>query len=529
VRVSWFAFLFSIVVADVSEVFAQNYSLYDGYFLNPYIYNPAAAASSRAQVFAGYRKQWFGISGAPTVFTLTGSTLLDGSRAGVGVKVSSISRGFLNTTDASISYAYGVLLNKASKLFFGLSGGLLSNSVNLTDVTNVSDPALGTLSSGLIPSASFGMLLTSGSGLNVGLTLPKLITDQQLNSKYSFSYFDNAIVTASFSKWDPNPKVVKKGKGKVMGKAKKSVNIPLELFSIYRYSAYGSSIEATAKYNFNQYIWISAGYRQYQGLIPGIGINANDFSFSYFYEPGIGGDMPLKTHDILLSLRFGKVNKFREKPLPTPVNKTLPPQTKAIVKKPETTKPIATTKPVETKPVVTKPVETKQQPTVTQPIKQGTITKTTTVTPRKDSVAVQHRPRLGRTQIDTSSVSREHAEERRQLDEHLAEHADGKHDDAHNQPVNERHDFVKRGTHHEELDAATYVIGGAFKSRANAEHYSKTLNSMGYKADFGHLSIRSIWYVFIAQEDSIDEAKKERERLRKNKIFSQVWLLTVQE
>lgn len=524
-RVSWFAFLLFLLVADVSEVFAQNYSLYDGYFINPYIYNPAAAASSRAQVFAGYRKQWFGIAGAPTVFTLTGSTLIDGSRAGVGVKVSSISRGFLNSTDASLSYAYGVPLNKASKLFFGLSAGALSNSVNLTDVSNASDPALGTLTSSIIPSASFGMLLTSGTGLNVGVTLPKLITDQQLNSKYSFSYFDNAIFTASYSKWDPNPKTIKKGKGKAIGKAKKSTNIPVELFTIYRYSSYGSTIEATAKYNFNQYIWISAGYRQYAGLIPGIGINANDFSFSYFYEPGIGGEMPLKTHDVLLSLRFGKVNKFRDKPHPVPVSKTIPPQTKAVTKQPET-KPVVT-KP-ETKPANTKPVVTPQTK-VTQPANQGVATKKPETTPKKDSAVVRHQPRLGRSQVDTSLVSREHAEERRQLDEHLAAHADGKHDDPHNQPVNERHDFVKRGTHHEELDAATYVIGGAFKSRINAEHYSTTLNSMGYKADFGHLSIRNIWYVFIAQEDSIDEAKKERERLRKNKIFSQVWLLTVQE
>jgi type IX secretion system PorP/SprF family membrane protein len=488
--------------------------------LNPYVYNPAAAASSRAQVFAGYRKQWFGISGAPTVFTLTGSTLVDGSRAGVGIKVSSISRGFLNSTEASLSYAYGVPLNKDSKLFFGLSGGLLSNSVNLSDVSNANDPALGSLSSNLIPSASFGMLLASGSGLNFGVTLPKLITDQQLNSKYSFSYLDNAVVTASFSKWDPNPKVLKKGKGKTLGKYRKTTNIPLELFSIYRYSIYGSTIEATAKYNFNQYIWISAGYRQYGGLIPGIGINANDFSFSYFYEPGIGGDMPLKTHDLLLSLRFGKVNKFRDKPLPTPINKTMPPaQTKAVVKKPETQQ--VATKPVETKP------QTKE---VTPPTKQETLVTKPVETPKQENTVVSHKPRMGRTAVtDTAAIAREHEEERRQLDKHIEDHADGKHDDPHNQPVNERHDFVKRGTHHEELDAATYVIGGAFKSRANAEHYSKTLNAMGFKADFGHLSIRNIWYVFIAQEDKIDEAKKERERLRKNKIFSQVWLLTVQE
>jgi len=510
-------FLFLLAIVCTSKCLAQNYPLYDGYFLNPFVYNPAAAATERVQVNAGYRRQWFGIAGAPTIFTLTGSVLVDETRAGIGFQINSFSRGFLNSTNASLSYAYGIPVNTKSKLFFGLSGGVLSNTVNLSDVATFSDPSLSTLSSSMVPSASFGLLLKGGSGLNLGLSLPKLITDQNLDAKYSFSYFDNAIVTASFSRWNPKPQVIKKGKGKSYGRSSKKVpNIPLEVFSIYRYSVYGSTIEGTAKYNFSPNFWLSASYRQYSGLIPGVGFATDDIAFSYFYEPGVGGDLPLKTHDLLLTLKFGQTRKFREKAPTPPVSKVI--TTNHPSKLVQKTQPVI--KPVDKKvELVKKPIVIAKNDTVkkTQPVVKPVEKK---VEPLKQPVT--------KAPVDSAAIKKAHEDERKQLDKHIEDHSEGKHDDAHTQPVNERHDFVKRGTHHEELDAATYVISGAFQSRVNAEHYAKTLTSLGYKADFGHLSVRNIWYVFVAQEAEIPAAKEARERLRQNKILSQVWLLTVQ-
>jgi len=242
-------------------------------------------------------------------------------------------------------------------------------------------------------------------------------------------------------------------------------------------------------------------FRQFSGIIPGAGFVTDDIAFSYFYEPGLGGDLPLKTHDLLLTIRFGKTNKFREKAPTPPASKVTPVNHPSkLVQK---TQPIV--KPVEKKIEPPKPVVTVKKDTVkkTQPVVQ---------------------PQVTQTPVDTAALRKAHEEERKQLDKHIEDHAEGKHAEVHSQPANERHDFVKRGTHHEELDAATYVISGAFQSRANAEHYAKTLTSLGYKADFGHLSVRKIWYVFVAQEPEIAVAKQERERLRKNKILSQVWL-----
>jgi len=496
------------------EVSAQNYPTYDGYFLNPFIYNPAAAATDQLQINASYRRQWFGIPGAPSISSLTASSLLDKTRAGIGFKVSSFSRGFLSSTDASFSYAYGVPLSKVNRLFFGLSGGLLSNTINLGELTSVSDPALVNASNSITPSASFGILFKNANGLNLGFTLPKLFNNlTSLDAKYSFSYFDNMIITASFSKWQPQPQIAKKGRGRSY-KSKKNANVPLELFTVYRYSTYGGLFEGTGKLNFNSNFWLSATYRQYAGIIPGIGFNMENVSFSYFYEPGIGGDLPLKTHEVLLSIHLGKTKKFREKaPVPPAAKVTTKPQT-IVAKKPDQVKKVEEKKIV---PVVTPIVAQKEE---------------------KKEVDVSHQPRFKRTDPmakidnanDTAATKKAHAEERKELDKHIEEHAEGKHDDTHSEPVNERHDFVKRGTHHEEMEIGTYVIAGAFQSRVNAEHYVNTLKSLGYKnSDFGHLSVRNLWYVFIAEEAEIPKAQVQRNKLQKNRIFKDVWLLTVQE
>jgi type IX secretion system PorP/SprF family membrane protein len=495
-----------VVMLANGEIKAQNYPIYNGYFLNPYIYNPAAAATERLQVNASYRRQWFGIPGAPSISSLTASTLLDGTRAGIGFKVSTFSRGILNSTDASVAYAYGVPLSKVNKLFFGLSGGMVSNTLNLSDVANPADAALTNASTGIVPNASFGVLFKNSNGLNLGFTLPKLFGVQSYNSKYSFSYSDNMIFTASFSRWQPSAPTAKRGKSRNY-KSKKSSNVPLELFAIYRYSSFGGLYEATGKFNFNTSVWLSATYRQYAGIIPGLGINTDNVSLGYFYEPGVGGDMPLKTHEILLNIHLGKDKKYREKkPVPPPSKITTAPQ-KVVAKVPD--KKI---EPVTKPPVVPPKVE------------------------KKDSVVV-HQPRfkkgadpLANVVSDTAGQYQRNLEERKALEKHIAEHAEGKHDDTHDQPVNQRHDFVKRGTHHEELEVATFVIAGAFQSRSNAEHYVSTLRSLGYKdADFGHLSVRNLWYVFIAEEAEIPDARKARNELQKNKIFRDVWLLTVQE
>lgn len=115
------------------------------------------------------------------------------------------------------------------------------------------------------------------------------------------------------------------------------------------------------------------------------------------------------------------------------------------------------------------------------------------------------------------------------LEEHAADpdelHNEG--EDAH--PHAERHEFVKKGAHKEELDLGNYVVAGVFKTPANAKHFAEGLTKLGFGSDYGHLTEKNLWYVYISQTDDINVAKADRDKFRKMKIFRDSWLLTVHQ
>src|SRR5687768_13730369 len=91
---------------------AQNFTVYNSYYINPYLYNPAEAATEFAYVFVNHRQQWMNIEGAPALTTVNFNTMLDNSHSAIGVKLSTFKRGLLNTSDASFTYAYGIAFNE---------------------------------------------------------------------------------------------------------------------------------------------------------------------------------------------------------------------------------------------------------------------------------------------------------------------------------------------------------------------------------------------------------------------------------
>jgi type IX secretion system PorP/SprF family membrane protein len=193
--------------------------------------------------------------------------------------------------------------------------------------------------------------------------------------------------------------------------------------------------------------------------------------------------------------------------------------------------------PVETKPpVVTQKTPATDKPTVTekpQVVEQKPQVVVAQQRPvRNDSVPRQHNPRLRQEMIETTLPTEELQHDETETLKRLEVHADNptEHHEDHPSvhPNAERHEFVKRGNHKEELDVADYVIGGVFKSDANAKHFSDGLIKLGFKADFGHLTEKNLWYVYLIQTSDINRAREERDRVRKMKILRDAWLLTVQ-
>lgn len=156
-----------------------------------------------------------------------------------------------------------------------------------------------------------------------------------------------------------------------------------------------------------------------------------------------------------------------------------------------------------------------------------------TSTIRKDTVVVKHKPRFNH--IDASmevlnvEVTEHNEQDEKERIARLAAHADDpdQHHEGGDHPNSERHEFVKKGGHEDELDVADYVVTGVFKLESNARHFTDGLKKLGFKAKYGHLTEKAVWYVYLHQGTDINEARTERDRYRKMKIFRDAWLLTV--
>jgi type IX secretion system PorP/SprF family membrane protein len=301
-----------------SRAQAQNYPVYNSFYLNPYLYNPAEALTDYTQIYAIHRQQWMNVEGSPVMSTLTFNTLMNNSRAGFGGKISNYKRGILTTTDFTMSYAYAMPVGQKNWLFLGLSGGAISNTIDMTKVTDPNDPALANGTNNMQPAGSFGMLYRSGSGLNIGIALPQLFPPV-FNSPGSFtsttvSPSDQVFFTIYYKK-KMDSRIVTKTKGGVRRKVKSQEAIaPLEMYFNYKYSKYGNSqFELLGKLNLSQNFWLGASYRLPYGFTGNLGFNISRFVFAYSYEPGNQPTDAFSTgsHEVIMGLRLGQMKKFK--------------------------------------------------------------------------------------------------------------------------------------------------------------------------------------------------------------------------
>ncbi len=88
---------------------------------------------------------------------------------------------------------------------------------------------------------------------------------------------------------------------------------------------------------------------------------------------------------------------------------------------------------------------------------------------------------------------------------------------------------VKRGSHMLELEAAYHIIAGAFSSFENAEKYSDELFERGFnEVKVGYLTERGYYYVVISSHSDPNQGINERNRIRRNAAYKDVWLLNVE-
>jgi len=312
------SFFCLVLLLSCNPLQAQNFSLYNSFYVNPYLYNPAEAATSNAAAFVNYRKQWLSVEGAPTVATINYNTQIDHSRAGFGMKASTFSRGLLNTSQMLLTYTYGVPFGENNVLYFGISGGGSSSSLDISKASDPNDPALSSYPSGFQPSADFGLKWASPSGISLGAALPQLfgtIYPTEGRSKTGLAPFDNMLFTFSFRKQLEQKKSLRRSgrRAKLTSSARYA---PLELYFIYRYSAFGTNqYDGLGKLNLTDNFWLGVGYRQQYGIIPSLGFSLSNLIVNYSYELGSSPEngFSMGSHELQIGLRFGQEKHFKFK------------------------------------------------------------------------------------------------------------------------------------------------------------------------------------------------------------------------
>jgi type IX secretion system PorP/SprF family membrane protein len=526
-----------------STLKAQDQTNFTQFYLNPYLINPSfAGLDGQSVVSIIYRRQWINIQGGPAIANASMHTALN-PKASIGFSVTNDKKGLLNNSALLFTLGYTVAVEDHTYLRFGISAGGNWNTIDLEKFESSTDPALANI---LDNNAS----LTGNAGISlhhklfhIGVAMPTI---------FSPSYVSPDVFTITEVK--PFQSVIVHASNRFYFNNNNNV---FEPYAIYRINnGLPSQFEVAGVVHLNHVVWAGASFKQDFGLSALAGLKLkNMLAIGASYSLKNSGDNELNgaTFEVSIGYLFGKhkkgthiysfVNTVKEKekkPVHHPTAAEIAAKHKqeeehkkqleaeAARKKQEAlAKAEADRKKAEEaqKPPVTKtePVIVKNEPVVVK------------TEPKKDSVAAppaQHKPRFTNDMTETIKSPEEllHEEEKEKL-QRLNTHAENptEHhgDDPTIHPHAERHEFVKKGSHQDELEVADYVVGGVFKSDGNAKHFAEGLAKMGFKADYGHLTEKNLWYVYLIKTTDIKEARAERDRVRKMRMFRDAWLLTV--
>jgi len=267
------AILFSIIFLSLFRSHAQQPQVYNQFFMNPYMYNPAyAGVEGHAAFFAMYRDQWTNIEDAPQISHFSFHVPLKGGIA-LGGAAFNISQGLLTTSAAKASASYLINIDRTHFLRFGMSLGAGINAVNISEFDSPGDQAFNDFldqSSFII--GDFGVAYHFGH-FNVGVSLPNLFSynpiTQTETPDVEFSPTDNVLLKMNY-------------RGHI------NDDFAFEPHLIYRYSSViPHQYEAVMIAHLYHVVWVGGSYRQDAGIIGLAGAKvAEKFAIGFAYEIG---------------------------------------------------------------------------------------------------------------------------------------------------------------------------------------------------------------------------------------------------
>lgn len=279
----------------VTQVKAQQNSLFNTYSLDPLQLNMAYAGAACTEANVHYRTQWIGVKESPKLLQLNAHTALGKSNA-LGLRINSQSQGLLNSLQATLGYAYRFRVSEKAKVHLGLGLGWTQATLNAQKAI-VIDANDVTLSAGKQTAGGFdsefgamfiGEKLKAGvsvlhiynsnpdfSGSNTYKTLP------QLNTQVSYTF----------------------NKGK---------KLEVEPWLLNRYTVKGTNIvEGMLNVHFINMFTLGAGYRSGYGVLALVGAKAGNIRLAYSFDYGTTKNATSlgSSHQVMLGFSLCKTAK----------------------------------------------------------------------------------------------------------------------------------------------------------------------------------------------------------------------------
>lgn len=537
--------LFIVLLLQITILysgFCQQPQVYNQFFMNPYMYNPAyVGVEGHAALFAFYRKQWANIQNGegPEVQHVSFHVPLKGGIA-FGAAAFNRTEGPLKVSAGKITGGYLVNIDRTHFIRFGMSIGAGFNSTNVSRFDALDDPAF----KDLIPTSTFligdfGATYHFGH-FNIGISLPNIFSHK-------------AVAKSSFEK--PSLRPADNMLFKINYRGHINHNIAIEPHFIYRLrNSIPNQYEGTVIAHLKHIIWVGATYRQDKtiALLAGaklfekIGIGGSyelnqsllgpTFEVKIGYHIGTKKDHArhtssfIKSHKLSAEERAALAEKKRLKKL-----EKLAAKEKTDESEEEDKLTIAQ----ETSPKEEELKEnTNQEKSVENTEKTNTLPPTEKENPNIEAEAQEQSTEEQTVTNDTSNAQETPTNPTYQQQE--VEDKSNENELPSKQeltkPTNTRPienntkkvETVKRGNHLLELPSGNYVIAGSFDVFEHAENYSDQLFDRGFHdAKVGYSSSKGHYYVVVYESPSLSRARARRDVLRTKSSLSKAWVLQV--
>ncbi len=284
---------------------AQELPVYSTYYANPFLYNPGYAGNEGGPVFAvNYRQQWLGIVDGPATATFTFHTPLKfGLRLGILAYRDQL--GIVASNNGQLTLGYGMKLGEETFVSLGMSGGVLNNTFDLSEV-DPSNPAIANLpQNNLSIDGRVGMWLKL-KGLQVGASLPNIfetnLVDLENFNNLQVSPLDNYMVYAAY-------RYAIKERNKTMVSFEPNVLFyqPLQNLS--------PVVTGMLNIGLRDIVTVGGGYRTSGGFIGNVGFSYSVIRVNYAFDAASAslGGFSNTTHEVHFAISFGDNPQKTEK------------------------------------------------------------------------------------------------------------------------------------------------------------------------------------------------------------------------